>query len=194
MVTLEVKRLAIDAERQKATSQPIQLQPGGELVLEERERIVFEMRNRFNKPLFVGLFGLGPGFEIYKLFPRGTGANEALPAGRAIWLGQSLNRREQFAVTLPAGAAEASDLFKVIASTVDVNFDLLVQDALKSPYIAPKALGPAGSPPSPLDKLLAQTMGARRDDASPPAADEWTTTQVAVRTVAHNEAGKSVGQ
>ena len=138
--------------------------------------------------IYVGLFGLGPGFEVYKLFPLGTGATEALPAGRAIWLGQSLNRREQLGVTLPAGVTEAREVFKVIASTRDVNFDLLVQGALKSPLITPKALGPAGSPPSLLDKLLAQTMGARRGDASPPAADEWTTTQETVRTVARGAA------
>lgn len=192
MVTLEVKRLVIDAERQKATSQPIQLQPGGESVVEVGQRIVFDLRNRSRKALFVGLFGLTPNFEIYKLFPQGTGAHDALAAGRATWLGQSLTRREQLGATLPAGAVEAREVFKVIASTVDVNFDLLVQEALKSPFLSPKALGPAGSPPSLLDKLLAQTMGSRSDAASPPAADEWTTAQVTVRTVARREAGDGV--
>jgi hypothetical protein len=194
MVTIEVKRLVIDAERQKATSQPIQLQPGGELVVEAGQRIVFELRNRSRKALFVGLFGLAPNFEIYKLFPQGTGAHDALAAGRATWLGQSLIRREQLGATLPTGTVEAREVFKVIASTVDVNFDLLVQEGLKSPFLSPKALGPAGSPPSLLDKLLAQTMGSRRDGAPPPAADEWTTAQVTVRTVARAGTGKSVGQ
>ena len=123
-----------------------------------------------------------------------TGAHEPLKPGGTLSVGLSAKRLERLAASIPEGMAQSRDVFKLIASVADTDFDVLQSDPLKLPGgkrgapPATKAVRATRGMPSALDQLLAQarTGGRTRSGYGPPPAsaeDEWTTAQIEVLTV-----------
>jgi hypothetical protein len=185
-VTLAVKRLVFDPATQQPKTEEFPQAAEGGAVIETGERVVFEITNRTDKPLYAALFDFGPSWEVAQLYPRVKGAHEALQPGATFRLGFSAKRSEQLVAHLDNGLAEAKDTFKVIATVADADFEVLQQGALRTPFQTRTVQGRGGAP-SALDQLLAQAVngGNARAFGPPPAsvADEWTTVELVVTTV-----------
>jgi len=186
-ITLAVKKLTFDSNTQEPQAVDLLKTPGGELQVETNERVVFEVTNESNQPLYFALFDFSPDFEVVQIYPRVQGAHEPLAPGRTLALGAARKKSEQFSAALPQGMAEGKDIFKVIATVADTNFDALQLGPLKSPFVTRAVIGRGGQGASALDRLLAQAVnGGNQRAFGPPrasVADEWTTAEVAVVTV-----------
>jgi hypothetical protein len=191
-VSVTVKRLTFDAGTRGASAAPLEQMPGGELVVEAGERVVIEVTNRSDQPLYFAIFDFSPDWAISQIYPTIAGAHEALQPGGVFAFGLTSRRRAQLQAQLPPNMAEAVERFKVIATVHETDFALLQQSELKTPFMT-RAVQSAGldaegneRPPSALDQLLGQTMnGNPRAFRIPPAtvADEWTTAECAVLVV-----------
>jgi hypothetical protein len=186
-VTLAIKKLVFDPATQEAKTEEFPRSAEGGAVIETGERVVFEIGNQSDVPLYVALFDFGPKWEVVQVYPHVAGAHEPVQAGTTFSFGLATRRSEQIEAFLADDLAEAKETFKVIATVADANFEVLKQGPLKSPYQTRNAARSAGQPASTLDKLLAQAMngGTARAYGPPRAsvADEWTTAEVVVTTV-----------
>lgn len=175
----EIKQLDLSRPKPAAVAIP----PGaeGEPTLFAGSRVVFEVANRGARPLYVGIFNLTDANEVALVWPRVAGAHEALMPGKSIALGRSDKPQEQFELWLPEGVLQTRDRYKVIAATSDVNFALLEQGPLHTPFTAQRS--DAGL--SPLEALLAQGVdGVERSDLPAPRADEWITLDATLTVIA----------
>ncbi|MCX6046963.1 MAG: caspase family protein, partial [Chloroflexi bacterium] len=186
-VTLAIKKLAFDPNTQAPITGELDKNPGGEVITEVGERVVFEITNQSQQPLYFALFDFGPDYEVFQLYPTIQGAHEPLAAGHIFRLGLSAKKSEQFSAQLPADVAEGKDIFKLIATRTDTNFEVLQQGPLKSPFATRSIAGARGQAPSALDSLLTQAInGGNQRAFGPPTAsvaDAWTTAEVTVLTV-----------
>ncbi|CAN5596433.1 hypothetical protein BH10CHL1_BH10CHL1_25260 [soil metagenome] len=190
-VTLAVKKLAFDPNTQAPIAMDLAENSGGEVVTEVGERVVFEITNHSQQPLYFALFDFGPDYEVFQLYPHVQGAHEALAAGATFHLGLSAKKSEQMSAQLPEGIAEGKDIFKLIATCADTNFEVIQQGPLKSPFITRAMAGARGQTPSALDSLLTQAInGGNQRAFAPPAssvADAWTTAELTVLTLQTTE-------
>jgi len=195
-ITLTIKKLEFDPATQAPIAVDFPRTAGNEPLIESGDRVVFEVINRGDQPLYFALFDFSPNWAVTQLYPNVTGAHEALRPGGIFHLGLSNRRRAQLVAALPDGYAEAIERFKVIATLAETNFELLQQGPLKSPFATRAVTGVGageqgeGRPPSALDELLGRAInGNQRAFGAPPAtiADEWTTAElsVLVTTPAH---------
>ncbi|RIK40953.1 MAG: hypothetical protein DCC55_13415 [Chloroflexi bacterium] len=186
-VTLAVKKLVFDPATQQPKMEEFPRAAEGGTVIETGERVVFEIGNHSDLPLYVALFDFGPKWEVEQLYPQIKGAHEPVQAGTTFSFGLSAKRNEQLEAFLADDLAEAKEIFKVIATVADTNFEVLEQGPLKSPFQTRSAARSADQPASALDQLLAQAMNGGKTRAyGPPrasVADEWTTAEVVVTTV-----------
>jgi len=191
-VTLAIKQLAFDPESQAPMATPFETTDGGETIIESGERVVIEVTNQSDQALYFAIFDFSADWAVTQIYPTVQGAHEPLRPGGVFSFGLTNRRRAQLSAALPAGMAEATERFKVIATVAETNFELLQQGALKSPFVTRSVTGvgtdEAGQPrpPSPLDELLGQAInGNQRAFRMPPAgvADEWTTAERAVLVV-----------
>jgi len=185
-VSLAIKQLAFDPNTQEPIAVPIAPTAGGETVIEIGDRVVFEVTNHTDKPLYFALFDFAHDWSVIQLYPSRAGAHEALAPGQTYSLGLSRRTAEQLQPGLPRQIAEAVETIKVIATVDDADFEILQQPALKAAYATRGALARGGQDaPSALSQLMAQAMagGGTRAFGPPPAAaeDEWTTVQQQVR-------------
>lgn len=187
-IQLTMKELAFDATTQQPIAKELARTAGGELINVVDTCVVFEVTNRSNQNLYFALLGFSPDWGIYQIYPAVGGAHEALKAGNSLAIGLSNRRNEQIQVELPKGMVEGRDLFKVIATVQDTSFEMLEQGPLKSPFDRSRVVPSADRPASALDEILQSAMHGQQARAygPPPAtvADEWTTTELEVTTVA----------
>ncbi len=191
-VTLAVKQLAFDPDTQAPIASAVEPTEGGEIVLESGERVVIEVSNQSDQPLYFAIFDFSADWAVTQIYPTVQGAHEPLKAGGTFAYGLTNRRRSQLSAALPTGMAEAIERFKVIATVDETNFELLQQGPLKTPFVTRSVTGVGTDaegrerPPSALDELLGQTInGNQRAFRVPPAsvADEWTTTELSVLVV-----------
>lgn len=187
-VTLAVKRLAFDPATQQPTTEEFPHAAAGGTVIQTGERVVFEITNKTNRPLFVALFDFGPKWEVVQLYPRVAGAQEPIQPLTTFTIGLSAKKSEQLEAHLDKGISEAKETFKIIATVAPTSFEVLQQGPLKTPFETRSlAVRGDGKPPSALDMLLTQAMNGGETRAyGPPAAaveDEWTTAELVVTTV-----------
>ncbi len=191
-VTLAIKKLTFDPTTQAPLATAFERAAGGELVIESGDRVVIEVTNQSDQPLYFAIFDFAPDWAITQLYPTVQGAHEPLKAGGVFAFGLTNRRRGQLAAALPPGMAEAVERFKVIATVHETNFAVLQQKALKT-FFKTRAVRGAGTdaagqerPPSALDELLGQAInGNQRAFRVPPAtvADEWTTAELSVLVI-----------
>ncbi len=184
-VGLAVRQLAFDAATGDPRAVPFEPGAGGEVMVDAGERIVLEVTNHADLPLYFALFDFSYDWSVTQLYPRVGGAHEALAPGKTISIGLSRKRSEQLAPQLPQEVAEARQIVKVIATVDDADFELLQQGPLKAPFAKRGARTRDGKPVSALSRLLEQAMvGGTRSALGPPPAsieDEWTTAQIEFR-------------
>ena len=190
-VKLTLKRLAFDPATQAPVAAEFAPTPGGEWVVETDSKIIFELTNQSEQPLYLALLNFSADWGVYQLYPDTDGAHEQLAPGKSISIGLSKEKAKQLEVQLPedwpAEATESREILKVIATVADANFENLQQGALKSPFGAKRTVrGARGGTPSALDQLFTHAMNGTRAGFRAPkttADDEWTTTQLVITNV-----------
>ncbi|RIL11788.1 hypothetical protein DCC79_03705 [bacterium] len=201
-VTLALHRLRIDAKGQVVAGpdgqpaiDPLTPGPGGEVALETGDLVVFEIQNHHGVPVYVALVDFAPSWAVDVLYPFPLGAEEALEPGRSVFRGRSFVPAEQLAVSLPGGMPEGRDTVKLIATLRPVDFAVLTQTALKTPFTT-RSLSRNLGDRSALDDLLASAANGSRTRAfGPPegSGDDWTTVDVTVfSTRPASRAGRAV--
>jgi hypothetical protein len=187
-VGLRVCRLVVDVATGKPRSEVIEVDALGELAVEDGALLVFEIANRTSKPLYVGLLSLTVEQEVYLVWPHVAGAREAVFPGRTFSIGLSERRSEQLQATVVDGGVESRDLYKLIASTEDVDFSLLAQGALGTPYEVKKAVGMENAGPAGLEGHFAAITGAAGSRASSgEGGGNWLTVEKQVTVWARSE-------
>jgi len=182
-ITLGVKQIvAFDPLTERPTLADLPQRPGGETVIEVGTTVAFAISNRSNEALYFALLGFAADWEIYQLYPP-KGAREPIAPGVTFTFYNT--RQQPLKAQLPQGhSREAKDFFKVIATKADTNFSVLEQSPLVSPFGTRRAGGTSA-----LDQLLAQVANGGNTRAyavsvATPVADEWTTAELDVLTVA----------
>jgi len=187
-VGLAIKKLEFDKDSQEPIAVPLEQSEGGETILEVGQKVVVEITNRANIPLFMSVFNFTHDWAVSQLYPRIGGAHERLAPGQTLSLGLSRKKRDQLAPNLPEEVAEAREFVKVIATVDDADFEILQQKSLKSPHHT-RSVQTRGAHVSALSALLEQAAGggvAQSRNLGAPvgtADDEWTTASVDFRMV-----------
>ena len=121
-VTLAVKKLTSAAGTGQLGTTDFPTLPGGGTVIETGQKVVFEITNRADCPLYFALLGFSADWSIGQMYPQVSGAHEALKAGATLSVGLSNKQGEQFVASIPEGLAQSRDVFKLIASVADTDF------------------------------------------------------------------------
>lgn len=187
-IDLSLKKLDFDLKTQEPIGVALPHTVGGDPIVEVGERVVFEVTNRSEEPLYFALFDFSCDWSVTQIYPTVKGAHEALKPGGTFSFGLTKRRRSQNSAQLPDGFIEATERFKVIATKHETNFELIEQGRLKTPFTT-RAVGGATDAdgatkaPTALDLLLGRAInGNQRAFGPPPAtvADEWTTAELSV--------------
>ncbi len=183
LVEVSFKKLRLEAGQAKTEDIPLNAEDELELVM--GEKIVIEVTNRADEPLYIAVFNFAHDWSVNQLYPRMAGASEALEPGRTISLGLSPKRKEQLQPGLDEGINEAREFVKVIATLAETDFELLQMRSLKTAgQTRSVALGGKRSALTALLEQAAQGSGKRAIGTPPSTAeDEWTTTEVQFRLV-----------
>ncbi|MCP4697776.1 MAG: caspase family protein, partial [Gammaproteobacteria bacterium] len=129
-LSVEIKRLDFEPDTQQPVAKPLETEESGEAVFDSGQRIVAEITNCFNRPLYFSVLDLSNDLSVTRLYPRMRGAHEQLEAGRTFSLGLSRKRGEQLTNQLPKDSAEGWDVLKVIATVDETDFEQLEQPPL----------------------------------------------------------------
>lgn len=183
--TVEVvfKKLMVEGGQLKTAEITPNAEDEPELVV--GERIVIEVTNKANQPLYVAVFNFAHDWSVNQLYPRMAGEHAALEPRRTLSLGLSAKRQEQLTPGLEEGFNEAREFIKVIATVDETDFELLQMGSLKTPGTTRSVALPGKR--SALTTLLEQAAAGsgKRAIGTPPstAEDEWTTTEIQYRLV-----------
>ncbi|MEZ4673282.1 MAG: caspase family protein [Caldilineaceae bacterium] len=139
-ISLAVKRLALIRPRKRQLQRNLNGSLGA-LVIETGTRVVLEVTNHSDQPLYFAIFDFSPDWAVNLIYPTIKGAHEALKPGGVFSHGLTNRRRGQLMATLPDGMVDAIERFKVIATVHETNFELLQQGALKSPFVSRDLVG-----------------------------------------------------
>ncbi|MCP4701700.1 MAG: SUMF1/EgtB/PvdO family nonheme iron enzyme [Gammaproteobacteria bacterium] len=126
-ISVEIKRLDFDPE---PIAKFLENSEDGETVLESGQRIVVEITNHSDQPLYFTVLNLSSDFSVTRLYPRMRGSHEQLAPERTFSLGLSRKRNEQLTRNLPGGISESWEVIKVIATVDEADFELLELPAL----------------------------------------------------------------
>ncbi|MBK9712476.1 MAG: caspase family protein [Kouleothrix sp.] len=198
-ISLAIKMLSFDSITQQPIAVDLPTGAGGEIVIEEGDKVVFQITNNSDLPLHVALLQFGADWEVAPLVPILPGAHETIRPHTTFSRGLSRKLTEQLRAAVPEGMPESRDIFKVIATVQDTSFETLKQGPLKTPF-QKRTASAQRTTVSALDRLLNQAMSGGRTRAfgPPPSAvqDEWTTAQIEVLTVrpAARESKQLVGR
>jgi caspase domain-containing protein len=151
----------------------------GEPSLYEGDPILFEITNRYDRPLHVYLLNLGSGGSVSQLYPV-LGAQKALEPGLSIRLGD--RRGEELSLYFPdelssswhllgARFLEGRETFKLFATTKPADFKILLQPG----YVR---MGRGGSLTESLSALM---EGGFREVRQATGEDDWTVVQRSYR-------------
>lgn len=178
-MTLAIKELSFDPATQAPVGRDLPRRVGGEVLVVQGMRIVFEITNHSAQPLYVTLLGFAYDWSIARLYPGNVDANEAVNAGKTLAIGLSSKRAEQFTLHVPNGLQERQDRFKVIATTIPVDFTHFLQEGL--PSISSSQRSYFRSMQSDIELLLLSPSSSHNSGQS--ITNDWTTAEITVRTV-----------
>ncbi len=184
-VNFTVKELLFDG-RNDPTTRDLSTTIEGYPIIETGKRVVFELSNETNKPLYMGLLEFNSDWSITSHYPP-AGTNEALNANSTVCHGLSRYPKKQLKVEqLPEGVNENLITLKLFAATEETDFSILTQDELNHPVReGRKWVTRRAKAKSFLDQLLQdamnghQTRYSSKNRAKDPS-HEWTTTQMKV--------------
>jgi CHAT domain-containing protein len=125
------------------------------------------------------LLGFAYDWSIARLYPGKVDANEAVNAGKTLAIGLSPKRAEQFTLHVPNDLQERQDRFKVIATTIPVDFTHFLQEGL--PSISSSQRSYFRSMQSDIELLLLSPSSSHNSGQS--ITNDWTTAEITVRTV-----------
>jgi len=128
-VSVAVKQLEIDSETQQPFAKPIKATEEGNIELETGQRIVVEITNFSDQPLYFTVLSFSSDFSVIRLYPYMRGSHEQLAPGRTFSLGLSRKRNEQLTQNLAGYVSEFWEI-KVIATIEQADFEILELPAL----------------------------------------------------------------
>jgi predicted phosphodiesterase len=148
--------------------------PGGEIVLDEGERLTFRIRNASAQALNITVLDMQPDWGVAKLYP---------PDADSELLDSKGTLEVPLEFELPPSYKEGRETIKVFATVGNTSFDWLQLPALDQPPPATKASRSAGNP---LEKLMADfaadapPANLNRASLVSVALAKWTTAQADV--------------
>lgn len=149
--------------------------PGGEIILDEGERLTLRVHNTSSQPLNISVLDLQPDWGVTKLYPPDADSELLDPKG-------SLELPLEFG--LPESYKEGRETIKVFATIGNTSFDWLQLPALDQP--PPAATRATRSAGNPLEKLMADfaadapSSNVTRASLVSVALAKWTTAQTDV--------------
>jgi hypothetical protein len=146
------------------------------MVFHEEDRLVLEIYNRSERPLYVYVLDIGLTGRVSIAYPL-TGSGELLESGEKLPVGTRSS--EDLTLGLPLGfeslpesfRCAARETLKLIVSTADAEFRLLLQSGQRY-----RGRGPGGS----LEEALA-AFGSGTPPGSLSAGEDWTTVEQTFR-------------
>jgi hypothetical protein len=157
---------------------PVERNEGGEPILKDDERIVFEVENRADAPVYVTLIDFSPQWSVKPFFPPAGAKDNSVAAGASrrttrqrVWLPPHLK-------SLPTGSPLPTEIVKLIATSEPVNF--------RSIWLPPtRKVGRVAAAQSSLFKVLEAAWGGGLRSATrslesggDPVVSDWTTNVV----------------
>lgn len=148
--------------------------PGGDIVLDEGERLTFVIRNTSTQPLNITVLDMQPDWGVTKLYP---------PDSDSELLDPKSTLEVPLEFELPPTYKEGRETIKVFATVGNTSFDWLQLPALDQPPPATRATRSAGNP---LEKLMADfaadapPTSLKRASLVSVALAKWTTAQADV--------------
>ncbi len=145
----------------------------GEMIFHEGDRLVLDLHNRSERPLYVYVLDIGLTGRVMIAYPlRGSG--ELLESDLRIRVG--LRASEDLTLSFPAGferlpeafQAAARETMKLIVSTSQAEFRLFLQEGQRY-----RGSGPAGS----VEEALATTFGSGSPPGFLSGGEDWTTVE-----------------
>lgn len=134
-----------------------------ELVLPQGERFQCVIENTSRKNLYITILDLSTDGSVSVIYPR-EGAAELLPAG-ATWT-------QTFETYLPEGFTSVKDVLRLFATTTQLDFRFLEQDAIRGGESLTRGPGT-----DPLAQLLAQAALGTTRGARPLVLADWITAE-----------------
>lgn len=145
----------------------------GTYELEAGQQLAFELHNGTRLPLQVGLLAFTADWHLSVLHPVVRGAQDRLPAGRTVVIGQD---GTSFETSVPEGVPHTLDRVRLIGTTHPTSFEVLAADPPDARWgvAGPLPVPPGGRPDPPAEPLL-----PRRGRRAP---SRWLTTTIPLLT------------
>jgi hypothetical protein len=101
---------------------PPERNQGGELVLKDCDRIVLEVENKADMPVYITLFDFSPQWRVSPFFPPPAATDNSVAAGSSRRTKRQKVSLPSHLKSLPAGLPLPLEIVKLIATTEPVNF------------------------------------------------------------------------